>query len=265
MTDSVFAPSFENLPAEIVVFPLAETLLLPDGRMPLNIFEPRYIAMTDDAIASPTRLIGLIQPVNPPPKNDAEAPENSGATSPSADLSPSRNPAEKLLIGGKISIGGENPSAKSEPPLRAAGCAGRIMSFAETEDGRYLITLTGICRFRVGEEIAGKRGYRRVRADWSPYRADMESNKADAGWDRKLLTKNLRAYLERKGLAADWDAIRKADNAELLTSLAMLCPFSADEKQALLEADDSNRRAEIINTLMEMAVMENADGGITAH
>ena len=215
---SPFDPSFENLPREIPIFPLAGALLLPHGTLPLNIFEPRYLAMTLGALAA-GRMIGMIQP------NDA--------------------------------------GVGNQPRVYRTGCAGRITSFSETDDGRFLITLSGICRFMVADELAMRDGYRRVIADYAGYRDDLAADDA-AGIDREALLGALRAYLESTGAQADWDAIEETANERLVTSLAMMCPFRTSEKQALLEAPDIGERARTMVALLEMALGEGS-GGHASH
>jgi len=196
------------LPGIIPVFPLPEVLLLPRGRLPLNIFEPRYLAMVDDALAE-HRLIGMIQP---------------------------------CLADRRVAA----------PALYGTGCAGRIADLEETDDGRYLIALIGVCRFRVAEELPRKDGYRRVRADWSDYTGDLCPCE-DARLDRTRLLAALRRYFDSQGINADWDAVESAPDERLVTCLAMICPFGASEKQALLEAPDVPTRADMLTTLVEMA------------
>ena len=210
------APSFEDLGTDLPVFPLPGVLLLPRGLLPLNIFEPRYLAMVEDALAG-DRLIGMIQP----------RPGNWGAA-----------PA----------------------PLYAVGCAGRITSFDETDDGRYLITLTGLCRFRVEAELEERRGYRRVRPGWSGFAADMaEPDRAEI--DRAGLDQALADYFRVAGLSADWDAIGQTPDERLVTSLAMICPFEPQEKQALLEAKDLCERTRVMLSIIQMAI----HGGHAGH
>jgi uncharacterized protein len=206
---SGFSTGLEDLPATMPVFPLPGMLLLPGGRLPLNIFEPRYLAMFDDALAS-NRLIGIIQP----------------------------SPGEQQT---------------TVPALYPTGCAGRIVQFSETDDGRYLLTLLGVSRFGTTSEIASMRGYRRVLPDWSLFHGDLDCAE-DPGIHRDRLLAVLRAYFTGKGIKADWDAIERTDNAQLVTTLAMLCPFDPTEKQALLVAADASTRAETMIALMEMAV-----------
>ena len=220
MSSHSFDLAFGQLPGSIPVFPLTGVLLLPEGRLPLNIFEPRYLNMVLDALATP-RLIGMIQP----------------AASPAA--------------------------GEDMPALYRTGCAGRITSFSETEDGRLLITLTGICRFHVASELPLLRGYRRVVPDWSPFRADLEPAAVAEGGllDRSRLDPALRAYFQQQGIDANWDAIHQAPDDRLVTSLAMICPFDATEKQALLEAPDQGQRAQMLLALIEMAVHDKGNDG----
>lgn len=209
--------SVADLSATIPIFPLSGVLLLPRGLLPLNIFEPRYINLVDDALSS-DRLIGMVQP------RDERA-------------------------------------AGPAPRVYPTGCAGRISSFDETDDGRYLITLTGVCRFRLDSELPIERGYRRVRADWHPFAGDL-LEETDPGLDRERLLAKLGEYLDRHGMAANWEAIKQASDERLVTSLAMICPFEACEKQALLEAGTLAERAALLTTLIEMAVLaREADDG----
>jgi len=201
-------PELARLPETLPIFPLPETLLLPDGRLPLNIFEPRYMAMVRDAMAG-ARAIGMIQP--------REAVRDVGAAR-----------------------------------VYGTGCAGRIVGFEETDDGRYLIELRGIARFDVVEELPPHNGYRRVRADYTRFRRDTQDDETLVDRDRLLST--LGSYLDAAGIEGDWDVIEEADDAPLVTSLAMMCPFSAPEKQALLEAATLAERASTMTTLMEMAL-----------
>jgi len=217
MARSGFDPRFEELPAELPIFPLPGVLLLPGGRLPLNIFEPRYLAMTRRALAG-DRLIGMLQPSEAP---GAPPPPDVGA----ADTFP-------------------------------VGCAGRIVAFSETDDGRYLVTLAGLIRFRIAEELPrSPEGFRRVRPDFAPFRADLEPE--DGGpVDRPLLVAALKRYFERHGLTADWAAIEKAPDERLVTSLAMLCPFAPTEKQVLLEAPTLGERAAAMIAILQMGAHE---------
>ncbi len=204
-----FQPGPEQLPAEIAIFPLSGALLLPGGKLPLNIFEPRYMAMTLDSLAS-GRMFGMIQ-------GDPSQPR------------------------------GERGST-----IYQVGCLGRLSSFSETEDGRLLITLTGVTRFRVAEEIEMRRGYRRVRADYSAYADDLEPD-APEDVAREAVLEALRPYFTVKGIEANWDAIEEMAGPALVTTLAMVCPFGVPEKQALLEAPTLRDRAESLIALLRMA------------
>jgi hypothetical protein len=207
------------LPAILPIFPLTGVLLLPRGRLPLNIFEPRYLAMTRDALAG-ERLIGMVQPSNP-------------------------------------------AGSASNPPVYPTGCAGRITSFAETEDGRFLITLTGTSRFRIREELPLLEGYRRVVPEWREFARDLE-NEDEAGFDRDRLLRGLRAYFQQHQISADWDAVTAVPGERLVTSMAMICPFEPSEKQALLEAPDLDERARLLTAIVEMAVLNRPSDGAGA-
>ena len=206
-----------DLPEVIPVFPLPGALLLPRARLPLNIFEPRYLAMLDDVLRSDHRLIGMVQPYE--------------------GLAP-------------------------QPKLHVIGCAGRVTSLSETEDGRYLIALTGVSRFRIGGEIDGFTPYRRVRAEWPDFAADLgpeeDGASGGAGFCRKDFLAVLRRYFEIVRLASDWDSLSDAEPELLVNSLAMMCPFSVEEKQALLEAPRLSDRVETLVALMRFAI---ASGG----
>jgi Lon protease-like protein len=207
------------LPTILPIFPLAGVLLLPRGRLPLNIFEPRYLAMTRDALAG-ERLIGMVQPSDP-------------------------------------------AASDSNPPVYPIGCAGRITSFSETEDGRFLITLTGTCRFRIRQELPLLEGYRRVVPEWTDFARDLE-NEDEPGFDRERLIRGLRAYFQQHQISADWDAITSVPGERLLTSIAMICPFDPSEKQALLEASDLGDRASLLTAIVEMAVLNRPSDGAGA-
>jgi uncharacterized protein len=212
MSSVAFEPAFETLPATLPIFPLTGVLLLPRGKLPLRIFEPRYLAMTHDVMAG-ERMIGMVQPSDP---KDS----------------------------------GENP------PVYRTGCAGRITSCSETEEGHFLITLTGVARFDIRDELQLLKGYRRVHPDWAPYRRDLAD---DAGRvDRERLQAALKLYFKRHEISADWDMIRSTADERLVTSLAMICPFAPSEKQALLEAGDLAERAEVMIALIEMGVIGGA-------
>jgi Lon protease-like protein len=205
-----------DLPQVIPVFPLAGVLLLPRGQLPLNIFEPRYLNMVDDAMAG-DRIIGMIQPAGGP---------------------------------------------RRLPSLSPVGCAGRITSFAETSDGRYLITLTGCSRFRVVGELPVQTPYRQVRAAFAPFEADLAAPAAGEGaLDRHLLLDALRAYLEARSLDIDWETAETAPPEALVNSLAMALPFEPPEKQALLEADDLDDRARVLTALLRIDAAGDGEDG----
>ena len=198
-----------DLPETIPVFPLPGALLLPRARLPLHIFEPRYLAMVEDALKSRTRLIGMICPR-------------------------------------------ETPSG--EKRLNAIGCAGRITGFSETEDGRYMITLSGISRFRVKEEVQGFTPYRRCAVDWAPFSRDLGLAETDQGFDRSEFLQILGRYFASQKLSSDWDSLKEAEPELLVNAISMLCPFSPEDKQALLEAPSLTTRRETLVTLIEFAL-----------
>jgi Lon protease-like protein len=202
----------EELPTVIPIFPLPGVLLLPRGKLPLNIFEPRYLEMVQEAIGS-HRLIGMVQPRNP------------------------KGPLD-------------------HPEIYRTGCAGRITTFAETEDGRYLITLAGVARFDAVRELPLEgRLHRQVEVDWSRFAVDL-AEPAPALLDRARLTPALKGYFVLHGLTADWDAIERTPDHHLVTCLAMICPFKPNEKQALLECPSTAERIDTMTTLIEMALLE---------
>ena len=230
MTQNVFNPRLEDLPRVIPIFPLTGALLLPTGKLPLNIFEPRYLAMVRDALADNQRIIGMVQPRNP----DLE--DNRGASG----------------------HDGYNPE------LYKIGCAGRITSFAESEDGRYILTLSGVCRFDIGEEMPNKDGYRRVIADFEHFRDDV-SDPPVFDIDRERLLLAVKEYFVLQNIEISWDAIQATPDDKLITSLAMTCPFGPNERQALLETETASSRADLIIALLEMAVLENSSTSDISH
>ncbi len=206
---------FEDLPAEFAVFPLPGALLLPRGQLPLNIFERRYVAMVEDAMAH-GRMFAMIQP-------DASAPE-----------------------------------AAHGPALHRIGCLGRLTSFSETDDGRFLVTLNGLARFSIASEIDMRRGYRRVIGDFSRFRGDMNPPE-DSAIDRDGLLAALREYFTHRGVDPNWDAINRLADDALVVTLAMVCPFEPIEKQALLEALTEAERADTLLALLRMGAAEAGD------
>ncbi len=212
----------EALPEVIPVFPLPGALLLPRGQMPLNIFEPRYLAMIDDALRSVHRLIGMIQP----------------------------DPAHSKPDDGK-------------PQLFQVGCVGRLTQFAESGDGRYLIQLTGIARYRIEEELAVATPYRQCRVTYQPFIGDFTARKGEEDVDRKALLRALTAFLKVNNLKADWEGIENAPNEALVNALAMMSPYEAAEKQAMLEAPDLKTRAEILVAVTEIELAKSKTPGET--
>jgi len=207
--------TINDLPGTLPVFPLAGALLLPRGVLPLNIFEPRYIAMVDAALRSGDRLIGMIQP------------QTVGAA-----------------------------DAGANPAIHDIGCAGRITGFNETDDGRILMTLTGICRFKVTQELDAMTPFRQVKADYGPFANDLEAGSGELDVSRTELLDVVRRYLEANNLQADWDAIEQSSNEALVNSLSMISPFGPQEKQAMLEADSLEQRNQILIALAEMALAQ---------
>jgi len=239
---SPFDPDFATLPQVIPIFPLSGVLLLPGGKMPLNIFEPRYLAMVGDAIAG-SRVIGLIQPMK------SEAGEEG-------------KPGEASVSGEPVPTGAG--SVGDAAAVYPTGCAGRITQFSETEDGRYLLTLSGLCRFSVIKELPLHRGYRRVIPGWTDFEADMAAAPAPAAIDRDRMVRALKSYFQLNEINANWDAIRDTPDDRLVTSLSMICPFAPSEKQALLECPDTNERARVLTALMEMALLGSRRGNDNA-
>jgi Lon protease-like protein len=211
-----------DLPHVIPVFPLPGALLLPRGQMPLNIFEPRYLAMIDDAMTDRHRLVGMVQPDTAHPGPDEE-----------------------------------------KPNLYKIGCVGRITQLAESGDGRYLIELTGVARFRIIDEPSVLTPYRQCRVDFAPYAGDFVARKGEDEVDREALLKALASFLKANKLNADWDGIEKAPNEALVNALAMMSPYGPAEKQAMLEAPDLKTRAEILVALTEMQLAKNDNDGET--
>lgn len=216
----------DHLPIILPVFPLKGCILLPRTTLPLNIFEPRYLTMIDDVLAG-NRIIGIIQPQSTPDNDDEE----------------------------------ESPQNK-DAPLRQTGCAGRLTSFAETDDGRLLISLTGIARFDIVDEKPTQHPYRLCQVSYAPYENDLvrDHGQNDVDWARLLRV--LKDYLTARQLSADWQSIERSPTEALVNTLAMISPYGPEEKQALLEALDLKRRSEVLIALaqMEMATPEDGSG-----
>ena len=201
----------DSLPPTITVFPLTGALLLPYGQLPLNIFEPRYVALSEDALGA-NRFIGMIQPQ-----------------------------------------GTEGETVGDDSPLFGVGCLGRITEFADPGDGRYEIVLTGLCRFEIARELDTHRGYRRVEAGYNLFLDDLDPSDT-AITNRSTLLAALKIYFERRNLDTDWDALDEVPDLVLVTTAAMGCPMKPEEKQLLLEAQTLAKRAEQLQTILEMAM-----------
>ena len=197
-----------SLPSQIPIFPLPNALLLPGGQLPLNIFEPRYLAMIEDALGASGRLIGMVQPI------------------------------------------------EEDGQLFGIGCAGRISYFQETDDGRYMIALNGVSRFRLYDHKVTSRGYRLADVGWEEFITDLEDGEGRIG-NRDHMFSVMRRYFDQRGFEADWDQIEQSDDNSILNTLAMVCPFDVAEKQALLEAEGITRRADLLVAMMEMALHED--------
>jgi uncharacterized protein len=207
-----FHPAVDDLPDEFPVFPLPGALLLPQGKLPLRIFEPRYVAMVEDSLGE-GRMFGMIQP-------DPTAPD-----------------------------------CATGPGLFRVGCLGRLSAFSETDEGHFLITLTGLIRFAVTSEIETRRGYRRVHGEFAPYRADLDVEARPIEVPTEQLLAALRRYFAHRGIDANWAAIERLSDAVLVMTLSMICPFEPAEKQALLEASAVTERAAALLTLLQMGAL----------
>lgn len=208
-----------DLPEIIPIFPLPGALLLPRSRLPLHLFEPRYLAMLDDTLKTPGRLIGMVQP--------NKVPGRDGGTG-----------------------------------LHTIGCVGRVTQFSETEDGRYMITLSGLSRFRVVEEVEGFTPYRRAKVSWAGFDRDMGPVDSDPGFDRDRFMNLLSRYFQARELQTDWESLREAEDELLINSLSMLLGFEPEDKQALLEAPSLSTRRETLVTLIEYTLRGGDDEGV---
>jgi len=208
-----------DLPEIIPVFPLPGALLLPRSRLPLHLFEPRYLAMLDDTLKTPGRLIGMVQP--------NKVPGRDGGTG-----------------------------------LHTIGCVGRVTQFSETEDGRYMITLSGLSRFRVVEEVEGFTPYRRAKVSWTGFERDMGPADSDPGFNRERFMNLLSRYFQARELQTDWESLREAEDELLINSLSMLLGFEPEDKQALLEAPSLSTRRETLVTLIEYTLRGGDDEGV---
>src|SRR5579862_476458 len=212
----------DALPDVIPVFPLPGALLLPRGQMPLNIFEPRYLAMIDDALRSGHDALPIFQPDPAHPGSDEQ-----------------------------------------KPHLFRVGCVGRLTQFSESGDGRYLIQLTGVARFRVESELSVSTPYRQCKVTYQPFADDFTARKGEDEVDRKSLLRALSSFLKANNLKADWEGIENAPNEALVNALAMMSPYDAAEKQAMLEAPDLKTRAEILIAVTEIELAKSKTPGET--
>ncbi len=199
------------------MFPLPGALLLPRARLPLHLFEPRYLAMIEDVMKTPHRLMGMVQPYDTP--------------------------------GGKAR-------------LHSIGCAGRLTAFSETEDGRYMVTLSGISRYRISREVEGFTPYRRCDVSWQGFGRDMGPAEKDTVFDRPAFMEALSRFFAERGLSTDWDSLKEAEDELLINSLSMLCPFEPEDKQALLEAPSLSTRRETLVTLIEYTLRGGSDESV---
>ena len=202
-----------DLPDVIPVFPLTGALLLPRAKLPLHVFEPRYLSMIEDCMKTSSRFIGMVQTYQ----------------------------------------------SRGEPKLHSIGCAGRLNQFSETEDGRYMVTLSGVSRFRIKEEVEGFAPYRRCHVAWDGFERDLGKVEKDKTFDRPAFMAGLKRFFEHQELSTDWETMQGADDELLINSLSMLCPFEPGDKQALLEAPSLSTRRETLTTLIEFALRGGAD------
>ena len=240
MAGGIFDPEFDQLPMRIPIFPLPSALLLPGGQLPLNIFEPRYLAMVTHALATPTRLIGMVQPLD----------HYAGGDSANDD--------------GANDDGANNDGANNDGAgLFEIGCAGRLSFFQESDDGRFVIALNGVCRFHRLRQELDPNGFLVADVDWQPFANDLRIDVS--ALDRDPLIKVMKRYFDMKGFETDWTQIENSDNHQLLATLSMICPFEVAEKQALLEADSMAKRADLLIAMMEMALHDETGGNDARH
>jgi uncharacterized protein len=219
MSGGVHSLRLDTLPEALPIFPLTGVVLLPHGRLPLNIFEPRYLNMIEDTLGG-DRMIGMVQPVH-----------------------------------------GDSDPVGDDAEVYRTGCAGRITSFTETDDGRFVITLTGVSRFHMVGELEPARGYRRATVNYDAFADDLGEG-GETIVDRPRLLNAMRAYFALREIEADWGTVEEAAGAAIIISLAMICPFEPSEKQALLESPTPGERAELLATLMEMAIRDAAGSSV---
>jgi Lon protease-like protein len=215
-----------DLTPRIPIFPLRGAILLPRATLPLNVFEPRYLEMLDD-VMSGDRLIGIIQPAAGTASDDEESPLSD-------------------------SVG-----------LRRVGCVGRVTTYQEVDHARLMITLTGITRYEILDEAVTDVPYRVASVSYDRFVADLNEGLGEDQVDRSNLLRVLRSYLDANKLEADWAAIQRASSEFLINALCVMCPYGPEEKQALLEADDLKRRADVLVALAEMELASSGGSGST--
>jgi len=223
-----FLPDFGDLPLELPVFPLTGAVLMPGVQLPLNIFEPRYLNMVQAALAT-DHLVGMVQPYDNDPF-------------------------------GAAAKGGDDQS----PSLHRIGCAGRITSYSETNDGRIVMVLTGLCRFEIEQELSERDGYRCVRPTWEPFASDYDCDEADIQ-DRDAFMGSLRAFCDQHQVEVPWEDIGKMDDGDLVNLLCAHLPLGADDKQALIETIDLRERAALMRGLMDMSTLGAGIGNEQRH
>ena len=238
MASGIFDPEFDQLPMRIPIFPLPSALLLPGGQLPLNVFEPRYLAMVKHALATPTRLIGMVQPLDHHAGGDI---------------------ANDDIANDNIA----NDDGADAAGLFETGCAGRLSFFQESDDGRFVIALNGVCRFHRLRQELDPNGFLVADVDWQPFANDLRIDVS--ALDRDPLIKVMKRYFDMKGFETDWTQIENSDNHQLLATLSMICPFEVAEKQALLEADSMAKRADLLIAMMEMALHDETGGNDARH
>jgi uncharacterized protein len=220
MTRTPFFPKFSDLPAEIPIFPLAGAVVMPGVQLPLNIFEPRYLNMIFDALAT-DHLLGMVQPTSETQSNEI-------------------------------------------PEIHRIGCAGRITSYTETNDGRIVLVLTGICRFQVINEVEEHHGYRRAAVDWDRFGEDCHPSQETIA-DRKGFITSLRSFCTLRGVEVPWEDIDRMADAELTNLLCAHLPLSPADKQALIETIQTGERAALMRGLLDMASASSVAGAEQKH
>ena len=202
----------EDLPNKIAVFPLSNFIIFPKTTVPLNIFEPRYIDMIDDAMKS-NRIIGMVQP---------------------------------------------KKSNQNIPVLYNIGCAGKITSFNETDDGRYLIVLNGISRFKIVEELKNDKLYRECSVSFDKFHGDFEEIKEEIKFsDLELIFKDIKSLFVKEGYVVNWKDFEKQDFNQTINTLAMASPFTLEEKQILLETNSLNERKNKLEEILSTYRVDN--------